>query len=56
MEEDMDTDVEVLVHECTWTGSASYRNWSQADHVLAELLVEMCWIYWIGCRPVYRYC
>jgi hypothetical protein len=21
-----------------------------------ELLVEMCWIYWVGCRPVYRHC
>jgi hypothetical protein len=52
----MEAVVVVLAHECSWAGSASYRNWSQADHVLVELLVEMFWIYWVGCRPVCRHC
>jgi hypothetical protein len=49
-EEDVGAFLKSTVHECSWGGMASCRNWSEVAHVLAELGDEKRWVHWVGTR------
>jgi hypothetical protein len=47
MEEDMCAVVKILGYECSRTGVACCRNWSEASHMLAQLCDEVCCFHWL---------
>jgi hypothetical protein len=49
MEEDVRAHMEVAVHERSQGGMACCYNWSEADHMLAELADEVRWIRLVCC-------